>query len=50
MQDFINDIGPFSWGFAAGFLWYPIWKILKKIYSEAKQASKEWRNPSGKAD
>lgn len=29
-------------GFAAGYVWNPVWNLLKKIWSEAKQAQKEW--------
>jgi hypothetical protein len=34
----------FAYGFAAGYAWNPLWSILKKVYSEAQQARKEWRN------
>ena len=29
-------------GFAMGYLWHPIWTLLKKIWSEAKKAREEW--------
>jgi hypothetical protein len=29
-------------GFAMGYMWHPIWTIIKKIVSEAKKAKKEW--------
>lgn len=50
MQDFLNSIGPFIWGFAAGFFWNPIWIILKKIWHEAKTAKEEWKNPNGNSN
>jgi len=42
MTEFINSIAPFIYGFLLGWLWYPIWKIIKKIYSEAKIAQRDW--------
>jgi len=50
MQEFLNSIGPFSWGFALGFFWMPTWKILKKVWQEAKIAKEEWRKPNGKSN
>jgi hypothetical protein len=29
-------------GFALGYLWHPIWNIIKKIVTEAKKAREEW--------
>jgi hypothetical protein len=45
MNDILNAVGPFAWGFVMGFFWYPIWAILKKIWSEAKLTREEWRQP-----
>jgi len=30
-------------GFAAGYVWNPVWTLLKKIWAEAKQAQQEWK-------
>jgi hypothetical protein len=49
-MDFINSIGPFAWGFGLGYLWHPVWQILKKIWHEAKLARTEWSKPNGKSD
>lgn len=46
-QEITDWLGPFVWGFALGFFWYPIWQILKKIWEEAKLAKKEWKQPRG---
>jgi hypothetical protein len=40
--------GKFDWfilGLLIGYLWFPIWNICKKVWSEAKIASREWNNP-----
>jgi hypothetical protein len=42
MSELMQSLGPFIYGFVAGYFWHPIWEILKKIWSEAKQARKEW--------
>jgi len=42
MKEFVDFIEPFIYGFIIGFFWYPVWKILKKICSEAKKAREEW--------
>jgi hypothetical protein len=42
MTEFLNSIAPYIYGFMAGWIWYPLWQALKKIYSEAKKAQKEW--------
>ena len=42
MAEFNAWLGPFIWGLAIGYLWYPFWSIAKKIYSEAKKAREEW--------
>jgi hypothetical protein len=47
MNDILNALGPFAWGFAIGFFWYPLWTIVKKIWSEAKLARDEWSRPRG---
>jgi len=36
---------PFIWGILVGYLWFPVWKIAKKIYHEAKYAKEHWRKP-----
>jgi hypothetical protein len=47
MNDFLQALGPFVYGFAAGYFWYPLWKLGKRIVEEAKLARQEWRNPNG---
>ena len=42
MIEFMDLITPFVYGFMVGWLWYPIWQILKKIWSEAKKAQRDW--------
>jgi hypothetical protein len=29
-------------GFMVGYLWHPIWQLIKKIIHEASKAQKEW--------
>lgn len=38
----VEAINWFAWGFVMGYAWNPVWRILKKIYSEAKKAREEW--------
>ena len=45
MSEFLNALGVFTYGFVLGYLWNPIWKILTKIWTEAKLAKNEWRKP-----
>lgn len=42
MEQFLNDLGYFAYGAAAGYFWHPLWAIAKKIWSEAKKARDEW--------
>jgi len=42
MNDFLNALGPFVYGFVLGYFWHPIWELSKKIWSEAKKAREEW--------
>ena len=42
MTEFMNSIAPFIYGFVVGWLWYPFWQLLKKIWSEAKKAQRDW--------
>lgn len=42
MTEFLNALGPFIYGFAFGYLWHPVWTIIKKIVEEAKKAREEW--------
>jgi hypothetical protein len=42
MNDFLNALGPFVYGFALGYFAFPLWELLKKIWSEAKKAREEW--------
>jgi len=41
-MSFVDYVGPFVYGFAFGYLWHPVWTIIKKIISEAKKAKEEW--------
>ena len=47
MNDFLQALGPFAYGFVLGYFWYPLWELSKKIVSEARKAKHEWRNPNG---
>lgn len=43
----------FDWfvlGLVIGYAWFPLWRLSKKIVSEAKKARYEWRNPDGNSD
>ena len=42
MKEFVDALAPFVYGFAVGYFAHPLWQIAKKIWSEAKQARKEW--------
>jgi len=42
MTSFKEAVEMFAWGFIAGYLWHPIWTIIKKIVSEARKAKDEW--------
>jgi hypothetical protein len=42
MSAFLDALGPFAWGFAFGYFWYPLWQLGKKIVSEAKKAKEQW--------
>jgi hypothetical protein len=42
MNEFFAALGPFVYGFVIGYFAFPIWELLKKIWSEAKKARKEW--------
>lgn len=50
MQDLINSATTFLYGLILGWLACPVWQILKKIYYEAKKASKEWDKSSRKSN
>ena len=43
MNDFLQAIGPFVWGFVVGYFWYPLWELGKKIFTEALKAKQEWK-------
>lgn len=45
MTDFLHSVGIFVYGFGLGYFALPIWKLLTKIWEEAKIAKQEWRNP-----
>ena len=45
MNEFLQALGPFAWGFAIGYFWHPVWIAIKKIMSEARKATQEWRRP-----
>ena len=42
MSEVVDALGPFLWGFAIGYFWYPMWELGKKIVIEAKKAKDEW--------
>jgi hypothetical protein len=42
MKDFLDALGPFVYGFVLGYFAFPLWELLKKIWSEAKKAREEW--------
>ncbi len=42
MTDVINALEPFIYGLVIGYFCNPLWILLKKIWSEAKLAKKEW--------
>jgi hypothetical protein len=46
MNEFLQALGPFAWGFAVGYFWYPLWQLGKRIVEEARLARQEWRNPN----
>ena len=46
MNTVLDFMSYFIYGFIAGYFWNPIWEICKKIVSEAKIASKEWKEPN----
>lgn len=37
----------FVWGFAAGFVAQPSWRIARRIWQEVKQAQEQWSQPRG---
>jgi hypothetical protein len=45
MNDFLQALGPFAYGFAVGYFWYPLWQLGKRIVSEARKATQEWNRP-----
>jgi hypothetical protein len=42
MTEFKETVELLTWGFLAGYLWHPIWAIIKKIVSEAKKTKEKW--------
>ena len=42
MSELLKALEPFVYGFAVGYFAYPAWTIVKKIWSEARKAQKEW--------
>ena len=47
MNDFLQALTPFAYGFALGYFWHPIWTLGKRIVEEAQLVRKEWRNSDG---
>jgi hypothetical protein len=37
-----ESVSMFAYGFVAGYFWYPLWTIGKKIVSEARKAKEQW--------
>lgn len=46
MESILIAFEVFFSGFLVGYLWYPTWKIAKKVWYEAKLASQEWKKPN----
>lgn len=44
-EDIRLFVNGFVIGAAVGYLWHPVWDLIKKIIHEAKVAKHEWRNP-----
>ena len=42
-HDFQLALSYFIIGAVVGYVWNPVWAILKKIWHEAKVAKNEWR-------
>lgn len=38
----IDALEMFVYGFALGYFYNPVWRIIKKIIHEARLAKKEW--------
>ena len=47
VNDFLQALGPFVYGFVLGFFWHPVWTLCKKIYQEARLAKQQWRGSNG---
>jgi len=43
MNEFLQALMPFVYGFVIGYFWHPVWQLGKRIIEEAKLAKKEWR-------
>ena len=43
MQDFLSALNWFVAGAAVGYVWHPLWEIVKKIFIEALKARQEWK-------
>ena len=42
MEQFLNDLSYTILGAFVGYVWNPLWALIKKIWSEAKKAREEW--------
>ena len=42
MNEFLNALGWFVYGFMLGWIANPLWRLLTKIVQEAKIARNEW--------
>ena len=42
---FLDHVMPFVYGFAIGYFWDPIYKLIKRVIEEFQIARDEWRNP-----
>ena len=45
MTEFLDAVSWLIYGFVLGYFWHPVWTVWKKIWSEAKKAKEEWRQP-----
>lgn len=46
--DVWDAVSYFIYGAALGYLWHPVWAIIKKIWHEAKVTRDEWRKSENK--
>lgn len=47
MIEFLIAVEWFIYGFAAGFVAKPAWRLAKRIWQEARLARDQWSQPRG---